>query len=92
MCATGFPCSAALCCSRTVVHPACSRPQPPLFCRYFTPEEAIEYGIIDRVVAPTDEVAIEARDYEGMLRSQQSQQRGSRFAGAGAGGGAEAGM
>ncbi|GAB4813262.1 hypothetical protein N2152v2_000308 [Parachlorella kessleri] len=57
--------------------------------RYFTPQQAIDYGIIDRVVAPTDEVAIEARDYEGMLRQSQSQQRG-RFAGAGAG--AEAGM
>ncbi len=63
---------------------------PIIVCRYFTPQQAIDYGIIDRVVAPTDEVAIEARDYEGMLRQSQSQQRGSRFAGAGAG--AEAGM
>lgn len=56
--------------------------------RYFTPAQAIDYGIIDRVVAPTDEVAIDARDYEGMLRASQSQQRGSRYAGAAA----EAGM
>ena len=40
-------------------------------------------------MAPTDEVAIEKRDYEGMLRAAQAQQRGGqRYAGAGA----EAGM
>lgn len=27
--------------------------------RYFTPVEAIEYGLIDKVVSPTDDVAIE---------------------------------
>ncbi|MEA9349744.1 ATP-dependent Clp protease proteolytic subunit, partial [Pseudomonas aeruginosa] len=52
--------------------------------RYFTPEQAIEYGIIDRVVSPNDDVAIERRDYEGMLRQSQAAQRGSRMAGAGA--------
>lgn len=49
--------------------------------RYFTPEQAIEYGIIDRVVAPSDEVAIERRDYEGMLRASQSGSRGAARAG-----------
>lgn len=49
--------------------------------RYFTPEEAIEYGLIDRVVAPSDEVAIERRDYEGMLRASQAGARGNRGGG-----------
>ena len=44
--------------------------------RYFTPEQAIEYGIIDRVVNPSDEVAIERRDYEGMLKASQAGSRG----------------
>ena len=52
--------------------------------RYFTPEQAIEYGLIDRVVAPTDDVAIERRDYEGMLRASQAGQRGGRSGGGGA--------
>lgn len=50
--------------------------------RYFTPEQAIDYGIIDRVVAPSDEVAIERRDYEGMLRASQA---GGRRSGGGGG-------
>jgi ATP-dependent Clp protease protease subunit len=50
--------------------------------RYFTPEQAIEYGIIDRVVSPADEVAIERRDYEAMLRgSQAAAARGGRGGG-----------
>lgn len=53
--------------------------------RYFTPEQAIEYGLIDRVVAPTDDVAIERRDYEGMLRASQAGQRGGRSGGGGGG-------
>ena len=52
--------------------------------RYFTPEQAIEYGIIDRVVSPSDDVAIERRDYEGMLRANQAGARGSRSGGGGA--------
>lgn len=40
--------------------------------RYFTPEQAIEYGLIDRVVAPNDDVAMEQRDYESMLRASQA--------------------
>lgn len=51
--------------------------------RYLTPEQAIEYGLIDRVVAPTDEVAIEQRDYEGMLRASQAGGRGARSGGGG---------
>lgn len=51
--------------------------------RYFTPEQAIEYGIIDKVVGEKDAVAMERQDYEGMMRASMAQQRGSR---AGAGG------
>jgi ATP-dependent Clp protease protease subunit len=54
--------------------------------RYFTPDQAVEYGIIDKVVQPSDAVAIERRDYEGMLRASQTQTRGAR-----SGGGAMAG-
>ncbi|KAK9842598.1 hypothetical protein WJX81_008193 [Elliptochloris bilobata] len=43
--------------------------------RYFTPEQAIEYGIIDRIVRPQEEVAMEKKDYEGMLQKAQAQQR-----------------
>jgi ATP-dependent Clp protease protease subunit len=49
--------------------------------RYFTPEQAIEYGIIDRVVAPNDKVQIERRDYEGMMRASQAGSRGARSGG-----------
>lgn len=54
--------------------------------RYFTPESAIEYGLIDRVVSRKD-MAIDKKNYEAMLKASQSQQRGQqRMAGAGAGG------
>eukprot|EP00887_Chlorella_sp_A99_P005091 scaffold25.g5091.t1 len=53
--------------------------------RYFTPQQAIEYGIIDRVVAPCDDVAIDRRDYEGMLRASQAGARGRGGGGAMAG-------
>eukprot|EP00873_Tetraselmis_striata_P002683 jgi/Tetstr1/422947/TSEL_013726.t1 len=43
--------------------------------RYFTPEQAIEYGLVDRIVRPTDNVAIEERNYEQMLAQSQSQRR-----------------
>ncbi|CAL8464891.1 g4426 [Coccomyxa elongata] len=45
--------------------------------RYFTPEQAIEYGLIDRIVQPQDSVAMEERNYEAMLAQAQAQQRGS---------------
>lgn len=45
--------------------------------RYFTPSEAITYGLIDRIVTPEDAVAIEERNYEAQLQSAQAQQRGS---------------
>ncbi|EIE20612.1 hypothetical protein COCSUDRAFT_10544, partial [Coccomyxa subellipsoidea C-169] len=48
--------------------------------RYFTPEQAIEYGLIDRIVQPQDSVAMEEKNYEAMLAKAQSQQRGSRRA------------
>ena len=51
--------------------------------RYFTPEQAIEYGIIDAVVKENDEVAIERRDYEGMLRASQAGAGGRRGGGGG---------
>ena len=38
---------------------------------YMTPAEAIEYGLIDRIVRPTDQVAMEAQNYEAILRAQQ---------------------
>lgn len=47
--------------------------------RYFTPETAIEYGLIDRVV---EEQKIEAKDYEAML--QQAEQRNGAAAAAAA--------
>ena len=57
--------------------------------RYFTPEQAIEYGIIDGVVKPTDAVAIEKRDYEGMMRASQA---GGRSGGGGRGARSGGGM
>lgn len=44
--------------------------------RYFTPQQAIEYGLIDRIVQPEDAVAIEERNYEAQLNAAQAQQRG----------------
>lgn len=52
--------------------------------RYFTPPQAIEYGLIDRIVQPMDTVAIDEKDYEGMLRASQAQQRGTQRMPAGA--------
>jgi len=52
--------------------------------RYFTPEQAIEYGIIDKIVRPTDGVAMDAQDYEAILQAQQGGAAGGR-APAGAG-------
>lgn len=48
--------------------------------RYFTPEQAIEYGLIDKIVRPSDGVAMDAQDYEAILRAQQSGSRGGRAA------------
>eukprot|EP01023_Acetabularia_acetabulum_P036184 TRINITY_DN3423_c0_g1_i3.p1 TRINITY_DN3423_c0_g1~~TRINITY_DN3423_c0_g1_i3.p1 ORF type:complete len:349 (+),score=52.42 TRINITY_DN3423_c0_g1_i3:37-1047(+) len=51
--------------------------------KYFTPEDALEYGLIDKVVKPSDRLAIEQKDYETQLRQSQAMQRGQRQAGAG---------
>lgn len=42
--------------------------------KYFTPETAIEYGIIDKVVRPEDEM-IEEKDYDRMLAQASAMQR-----------------
>jgi ATP-dependent Clp protease protease subunit len=55
--------------------------------RYFTPEQAIEYGLIDAVVNPNSgDVAMESKDYEAMLRESQArmQSRGGGSGGAAA--------
>ena len=52
--------------------------------RYFTPPQAIEYGLIDRIVRPEDAVAIEEKNYELMLQKANAQQRGQQRAPAGA--------
>jgi ATP-dependent Clp protease protease subunit len=55
--------------------------------RYFTPEEAVEYGLIDSVVQANSRVAMESKDYEAMLRATQARMAGRR---GGGGAGAEA--
>mmetsp|Transcript_35595 Transcript_35595/g.100742 ORF Transcript_35595/g.100742 Transcript_35595/m.100742 type:complete len:336 (-) Transcript_35595:178-1185(-) len=40
--------------------------------RYFTPQQAVEYGLIDRIVRPSDDVAMEERNYEAMLAQSQA--------------------
>jgi ATP-dependent Clp protease protease subunit len=52
--------------------------------RYFTPEQAIEYGLIDSVVAPNSDVSMESKDYEAMLRATQARMQ-SRGGGGSAG-------
>ncbi|CAD7699772.1 unnamed protein product [Ostreobium quekettii] len=42
--------------------------------RYFTPESAIEYGLIDKVVQPEDTM-ISEKDYDRMLAQSQAMQR-----------------
>lgn len=49
--------------------------------RYFTPEQAIEYGLIDSVVTPSSNVAMESKDYEAMLRASQARTNSSRGGG-----------
>ncbi|CAL5229134.1 g12405 [Coccomyxa viridis] len=44
--------------------------------RYFTPEQAIEYGLIDRIVQPQDAVAMDEKNYEAILQKSQANQRG----------------
>ena len=44
--------------------------------RYFTPDEAIEYGLIDKVIK-SGESAIDAKDYEGMIAQQAAADRTS---------------
>lgn len=52
--------------------------------RYFTPRQAIEYGLIDKVVTPQDGVQIEARNYDAEMAASQARQGGRRVpAGAG---------
>ena len=46
--------------------------------RYFTPRQAIEYGLIDKIVTPQDQPQIEERDYEAQLATGQARQRGMR--------------
>merc|ERR1712031_133860 len=44
--------------------------------RYFTPEQAVEYGLIDKVVqSAKDEVISESKDYDAILRMAQAQQQ-----------------
>lgn len=50
--------------------------------RYYTPEEAVDYGLVDRVVQPDDPVAFEAKDYEALLQKAQAAQGGRRPVGA----------
>lgn len=54
--------------------------------RYFTPEQAVEYGLIDAVVQPNANVAMETKDYEAMLKQTQARMAARR--GGGGGGGA----
>ena len=55
--------------------------------RYFTPEEAIEYGLADKVVHPKSGGLALKQDYEGALKAYQASQSGGRpMAGAGRGG------
>lgn len=37
--------------------------------RYFTPEQAMEYGLIDKVVQAEDALRVEGKDYEAMLKN-----------------------
>lgn len=58
--------------------------------RYFTPDQAIEFGIIDKIVQKQGSSGfMEGKDYERMLAMAQAQQA---RAGRGAPAGAEAGM
>ncbi len=52
--------------------------------RYFTPPQAIEYGLIDRIVQPEDAVAIEEKNYELLLQQANAQQKGQQRVPAGA--------
>ena len=54
--------------------------------RYFTPEQAVEYGLIDSVVGQGN-VQMQSKDYEAMLRQTQARMAARR----GGGGGAQAG-
>ena len=52
--------------------------------RYFTPPQAIEYGLIDRIMQPEDAVAIEEKNYELLLQQANAQQKGQQRVPAGA--------
>lgn len=50
--------------------------------RYFTPAQAIEYGLIDKIIRPKDKMQVESRDYEAQLIASNAQRSGrSRGAG-----------
>lgn len=49
--------------------------------RYFTPEQAIEYGLIDRIVKPEEGLAMDAKDYEGALEAMRGQRRRTNASG-----------
>ncbi len=51
--------------------------------RYFTPDEAVEYGLIDAVVGAGN-VQMQSKDYESMLREQMARQAARRGGGGGA--------
>jgi len=55
--------------------------------RYFTPEQAVEYGLIDSVVGAGANVQMQSKDYEAMLKQAAARQAARR----GGGGGAQAG-
>lgn len=54
--------------------------------KYWTPEDAIEFGIIDKIVRPGGQLAVDVKNYEAALKSQGGGRRGP----VGAPGGADA--
>ena len=67
-----------------------SRPFPTRFRRHhdipfrcFTPEKAIDYRLIDRIVQPEEGVAMDAKDYEGAQQQIRSHRQGRVALGAG---------
>jgi ATP-dependent Clp protease protease subunit len=55
--------------------------------RYFTPEQAITYGLVDKVVNPQSGLLAEKKDYEAMLKMANANAGGGRpMANAGRGG------